>query len=212
MREQGIGASHAHASPDDWLHALAWAKEGAHPRYGAIWIFCAPHEHPAPSAPSGRKDTASSSTIVCMGAKRCTRRGLRSGSQRERRLGGGKFSLLSLGARKHSLLIARFPCPLNSSARGVLLQVDVVAEAAISASKHRRRCARPTACSFSVGEACMARVWCRGESAWEGSEYERAHNCVFSVASVSWMPLSSPFNTAISFIVSSFCLSSSSSA
>ena len=124
-------------APDDWLHALAWAKEGAHPRYGAIWIFCAPHEHPAPSAPPGRKDTTSSSTIVCMGAKRCTRRGLRSGSQRERRLGGGKFSLLSLGARKHSLLIARFPCPLNSSARGVLLQVDVVAEAAISASTAR---------------------------------------------------------------------------
>lgn len=45
--------------------------EGAHPRYGAIWIFCAPHEHPAPSAPPGRKDTASSSTIVCMGTNRC---------------------------------------------------------------------------------------------------------------------------------------------
>ena len=135
--------------------------------------------------------------------RRCGRRG----ATAVRLLGVYRFVIARFNTRRNPLSLTLSLAPASSSARR-LLQVDVAAEAAISAST----AGVGAHGSFSVGESCVARVWCRGESAWEGSEGGRAHNCVFSPESVSWMPLSSPFNTAISFTVSSFCLSSNSSA
>ena len=159
-------------APHDWLHALAWAKEGAHPRYGAIWIFCAPHEHPAPNAPPGRKDIVSSSSIVCMGVNRYAPEAplaLRC-SERERRLGGGageKTGATPSFKFKHSLLTHDSLGAPAQALEGFSSRLMLLPKRPYLRAQHRRRCARPTACSFSVGEACMARVWCRGESAWE---------------------------------------------